>query len=110
VSGNGAILNLSGNNSVAGTISIQAASTFGSTSGDLTLSGVISSTGANTLTKVGAGTITLTGANTFVGGTIINAGTLEAGAAGALGSTTSVAINSGGTLLFSASGNRVSDT
>jgi autotransporter-associated beta strand protein len=44
-----------------------------------TLAGAIG--GAGGLTKVGAGTMTLSGASTYLGGTTVNAGTLQAGAA-----------------------------
>ena len=60
---------------------------------DLTLSGLISSTGG--LTKTGTGTLTLSdGSNSYSGGTIVNAGTLVVGASGALGSTSgALAVN-----------------
>ena len=79
----------------------------GSASTDLLISTEIAN---GALTKTGAGTLTLTGSNTFTGVTTVNAGTLEAGAAGALGATASVAVNNGGTLLLSGSGNRVNDS
>ncbi len=50
----------------------------------VTLSGVISGTGA--LTKAGSGTLTLTGANTHSGTTTVNAGTLQVGSGGTVGS------------------------
>ena len=54
------------------------------------------------MTKSTAGTVVLTGANTYTGATTINAsgGTLTAGAVNALGGTSSVTINTGGTLLL----------
>ena len=55
------------------------------------------------LDKSTAGTVTLTGANTFTGTTTVSAGTLEAGAAGALGNTTNLNLT-GGTLLLSNTG------
>jgi autotransporter-associated beta strand protein len=72
---------------------------------DMTVSSVIAngSTGSG-LTKVGAGTLALTGANTYTGATTINAGTLTAAAASgsALGSTSGITVNFGGTLLLGA--------
>ena len=55
--------------------------------------------GALGLTKLGTNTLTLTGTNTYTGGTIVNAGTLElakGGSAGAIVGT--VTVNSGATL------------
>ena len=74
VSGFGALRNFSGNNSSSGAINLASTSTIGSDSGTLTLSGVISGTGA--LVKTGSGTLSLSGVNTFLGGTTINGGTL----------------------------------
>ena len=59
-----------------------------------------------TLTMVGAGTLTLSAANTYTGGTNLNAGVLDLGSAGALGSTGVIAFG-GGTLQFS--GNNTTD-
>ena len=78
--------------------------------GSVTFSGVISDpsglTGAKgVLTKTGDGTVTLSGANTYLGATIVNAGTLTAAASSgaALGTTSGITANAGGTLQLGAS-------
>ncbi|MEY2498569.1 MAG: fibronectin-binding autotransporter adhesin [Verrucomicrobiota bacterium] len=74
-----------------------------------TFAGVIAGTNGGTqgniaLVKSGQGTLLLTGTNTYSGSTTINDGTLTAaGSSGsALGSTSSITVNSGGTLLLGA--------
>jgi len=62
----------------------------------LTLSGAIS--GAGGLTKLGAGILTLSGANAYAGATLVNAGTLRAGAVGAFAPASAFTIASGATL------------
>ncbi|MDR6635759.1 fibronectin-binding autotransporter adhesin [Phyllobacterium sp. 1468] len=57
----------------------------------LTLNGVVGGTGV--LTKTGAGTLELSGANTYAGGTVVDAGTVEVSADANLG-------NAGGGLTF----------
>ena len=57
----------------------------------LTLSGVISGTGA--FQQNGTGTTILTAANTYLGGTTINAGTLQLGNGGTSGSITGNVLN-----------------
>jgi autotransporter-associated beta strand protein len=68
--------------------------------------------GPAALTKSTAGTVTLTGANTFSGATLITGGTLTAGSASgnALGSTSSITVNTGGTLLLSTADNQINNT
>ena len=66
--------------------------------------------GTSSLNKTGIGKWTLTGANNFTGATTIDGGTLETAVAGALASTASVAVNGGGTLLLSGTGNRINDS
>jgi fibronectin-binding autotransporter adhesin len=79
-------------------------------SGSTTFAGIIAGTnggaqGNVALQKSGAGTLVLTGANTFGGSTTVSGGTLNLAAASgsALASTSSVTVNSGGTLLLGAS-------
>jgi autotransporter-associated beta strand protein len=57
------------------------------------------------MTKNTSGTVTLSGANTFTGNTTVNAGTLTlaSSSGSALGSTSAITVNSGGTLLLGAS-------
>jgi fibronectin-binding autotransporter adhesin len=64
------------------TIVLQANATINTVFSDstLTVAGTITDNGADlSLTKDGPGTLTLTGVNTFTGGTIVNAGTLQLG-------------------------------
>ena len=67
----------------------------------LTYGGLIS--GSGSLTKAGTGILTLTANNLFSGSTTISAGTLQTAAAdsqyGALGCSSSIVVNGGGTLL-----------
>jgi autotransporter-associated beta strand protein len=75
-------------------------------SNDFTVANAIGGTGR--LTKAGAGRLVLTGANTYTGGTIISAGTLQVGSgtlAGSLG-TGGVTIGTGSTLVMDSSANQ----
>ncbi|MGB7817030.1 MAG: autotransporter-associated beta strand repeat-containing protein, partial [Methylotenera sp.] len=114
---NGALRNLSGNNSFAGTVTLAGNTEIQSDAGTLTLSAANSVTGAtrtltvdgagNTtingtittttggLTKNNTGVLTLSGANTYTGTTTINAGTLRYGANNAI-ATGAVTVNNGG--------------
>ncbi len=104
----GALRNMSGNNSWAGAISLGAGGArINSDSGTLTLSGSITAvnqnltvggagnttingaigTGAGTLTKDGAGTLTLAGNSTYGGATTISTGVVNIRDGSALGST-----------------------
>jgi outer membrane autotransporter protein len=56
-------------------------------------------TGTGTLTMSGSGTLTIASANTYTGGTIINAGTVQLGDGGTVGSITGNVIDNG-TLAF----------
>jgi autotransporter-associated beta strand protein len=116
-----AIVNVSGNNSLTGTITYNvggvhntirsdagkltiSAITHGATgnrallftgAGDTTVSGAISQGGATfSITKQGAGVLTLGGTNTYTGATTVSAGTLFAN--GSL--TSSVSVGSAGTI------------
>lgn len=130
ISSTGAFRNVSGNNSFGGTITLASASSIYSDAGTLTLSGGIVNggftmtfngagnisgsgviSGSGGLVKSGNGTLTLTGADTFTGSTTISGGTLTASASSgsALGATSSVTVNSGGTLMLGAS-DQIKDT
>jgi autotransporter-associated beta strand protein len=94
VSNTGALLNVSGDNTYGGAITRGTTTTIGSTAGTLTLSGtlggnfsttftgagnitssgVISSTAGNGITKSGTGTLTLSAANTLTGSTTVSGG------------------------------------
>ena len=68
----------------------------------LSLNGTISGSGG--ITKNGTGTLEVNGAsNTYTGDTVVNAGTLEANASGALGATGNITVHNGGSILVQAS-------
>ena len=119
LSGNGALRNISGTNSLAGAVTLSAATELQSDAGSLTLSGAVSAgnlnltvdgagnttlsgvvgLGTGALTKNGSGTLNLTGAaaNTFTGALAVNDGTVQlakTGAVNAVGGTT-VAVGDG---------------
>jgi autotransporter-associated beta strand protein len=72
------------------------------TSKTLTASGVVS--GAYKLSKLSAGTLTLSGTNTFTGGVDLDAGSLNIGAAAALGTTAGTLSITAGTTIDNSSG------
>jgi fibronectin-binding autotransporter adhesin len=101
---NGALDNLSGDNSFAGPITLSdPVARIGAAAGTtLTLSGVISHAIAGWgPTFAGPGTIKLTGDNTYSGPTALSGGTLEFSALNNLGAGTAVTFN-GGTLRYAA--------
>ena len=115
ISNAGALRNMSGNNTLTGTINLVTYATrINSDADTLTLSGVINSahdltfggagnticsgviqTGFSTLTKDGAGTLTLSGANTYTGTTTVSAGKLTIASNGTINTTSSVSIGAG---------------
>ncbi|MGH8699684.1 MAG: beta strand repeat-containing protein, partial [Burkholderiales bacterium] len=120
VSSDGALRNLANANSVTGAITLGGAARINSDAGTLTIAtGGITGAGQNltvggagdtamsavlgttsgTLTKDGAGRLTLSGANTYTGTTNVNAGTLVASNAAALGTTANgTSVTAGATL------------
>jgi fibronectin-binding autotransporter adhesin len=118
VSNDGALRNISGNNSWAGTTTLAGATRINSDAGLLTLAGNVSATnqnltvggagnttingaiatGTGTLTKDGAGTLILGGANTYSGTTTVSAGTLRLGPSGSINDVSAVTVSSGATL------------
>jgi autotransporter-associated beta strand protein len=93
----GALENVSGDNYWTGTVALLADNIITSTTGTLTVSGVIS--GAFALTKNGGGKLTLSGANTYSGATNVNAGILNIQNNAALGNTANGTIVSSGAKL-----------
>jgi autotransporter-associated beta strand protein len=106
VSALGALRNVSGDNTVAGNITLAASSSLGATAGTATLTGIVSGSGFS-LTKVGAGDVVLggTSANTYTGGTTVSAGTLtlnKTPGLDATGPSGTISVNTGGTLALGA--------
>ena len=102
-SGNGALgIEEAGSAIYSGDITVNNAGTLtAAANGQATFSGILS--GAGGITKTGAGTVTLTATNTYTGGTVIDAGTLEITGANRLGATSgNLTINDGKLLLSNA--------
>ena len=99
------ILKFGGPISASTTTNTETLTLGGANTGNNTISGIISNGSATTfaVTKNDAGTWILSGANTYNGGTTINAGTLSATSATALGTGTAT-VNTGGTLFVDNSG------
>ena len=126
VGGNGAIRNISGANTLSGTITQTADTRIQSDAGTLTLSGTVAgtdknltvggagnttisgtiATGAGTVTKNGAGTLTYSGAaaNTYTGDTTVNAGTLALSKTANVNSVVGNLVVNGGTASQTTSG------
>ena len=92
----GALENVSGDNYWTGTVTLLADNIITTTTGTLTVSGIIS--GAYALTKNGSGTLTFSNANTYSGGTAINTGKLNINNASALGASAGSFTINGGTI------------
>jgi fibronectin-binding autotransporter adhesin len=115
IANTGAIRNLSGNNALSGSITLEGATRINSDAGALTLSALSGSghavtvggagntringgvnTGAGaTLTKDGSGTLTLAGTSSYTGLTTVNGGTLAFGSSYALGSSNAIHTTTG---------------
>ena len=97
ITATGALINSSATAAVVTNPLTLGAATAISTTGDITINGVVS--GANTLSKVGAGSLNLNGANTYTGATTISAGTVKLGSSTALGTAAgTTTISNGATL------------
>jgi fibronectin-binding autotransporter adhesin len=98
VSSSGALVNLSGANTLNGAVTLTGGATVTAAAGTaLTLSGaIIDGASSFALTKTGDGSLALSGASTYDGGTTVSAGTLLV--TGSLGATSSVVVASGATL------------
>jgi autotransporter-associated beta strand protein len=94
--GNGALRNISGNNTWSGNVTLQTNSQIGVDANQLTISGPIS--GAFDLTKVGSGTLVLTDPANSYNNTIIANGFLNMSVPAALPAAGSITVQSGGTL------------
>ncbi|WED64170.1 autotransporter-associated beta strand repeat-containing protein [Synoicihabitans lomoniglobus] len=118
-SGNGAIENFGGANTLSGSVVLGSNATIKSSTGTLGISGTVTGSGngltidgssntlvsgviatdAGTLTKSGTGTLTLSGANSYTGATTINAGKVIATNNTSLGTAgTGTTVGAAGTL------------
>ncbi len=82
----------------------QNANTFGGTgTGTVDFNGVIDGANPKALAFSGTGIFNLNAANTYTGTTTVNSGNVNLNIASAMGSTASITLNTGGTLLINAS-------
>jgi fibronectin-binding autotransporter adhesin len=115
--GNGALENIAGNNTVSGAVTVSANSRIQSDSGTLTvggavgigantlnvggnsnttINGAITGTAASSITKDGSGTLALGASNpAFAGSVTVNAGTLQTNVTNAFTNTTAITVNTG---------------
>jgi autotransporter-associated beta strand protein len=116
----GALENVSGNNSYAGTITLAGPTTISSDAGTLTLNGALGGATENltlagsgagriagiigtttgTVTKSGVGTWTLSGVNTYTGGTTVSGGTLIATGGSSLGTNGHLTVSNSSTFSY----------
>jgi autotransporter-associated beta strand protein len=90
--------NVAGNNRWNGPVILNTDVTVLTTSGELTISGIISENVNNkALTKTGAGVLTVTGNNLYTGNTNVGEGTLQLGAPNVIDNSSNITLN-GGTL------------
>jgi autotransporter-associated beta strand protein len=94
---------LSGGSGVTNDVALLAPSTITNAS-NLLLSGVLSGTGGNGLTKAGAGVLTLSASNTYSGATMVSGGTLALSGNGSIASSPTITVASGAALNVSALG------
>jgi len=96
ISGSQSIGSLSGSGGTGILLSSGTVLTVGSNNTSTTYGGSIGNNGNGALSKTGTGTLTLTGASSYTGATTIDSGTLQAGVANAISSSTGVIINNSG--------------
>ncbi len=102
--GNGALRNVSGNNTFSGTINLTGNTTVNTSAGSLTASGPVS-LGSNTMTVTGSGNTTLSGTVGGSGGiTKTGTGTFTLSGSGANSFTGTLAINQGTVALAKSAG------
>ena len=83
---------------IAGTLALGSNSLTVAGSGKTTFNGVVSGSGASSITKSGSGTLTLAGTNTFTGPVNVNAGIVAVTNSSGLGTSTTTTVASGAAL------------